>query len=157
MSDLFERFIEKTDVSGECWLWQASTDGVGYGKMQLHRGKLLGAHQISYLLFKGDLEQGKDVMHSCDNRLCVNPKHLSLGTRQDNIQDMIAKGRRRGIETYFGQTGERNPKSKITNRIADEIRSLYSSGGWSYPKLAKRYDVSIQLIYRVVKKGIYAK
>jgi hypothetical protein len=56
-------------------------------------GKIDGAHRASYRLYLGEIPDGMFVMHSCDNPVCVNPSHLSLGTPMDNTRDMIRKGR----------------------------------------------------------------
>lgn len=87
-------------IKGGCWEWTASTFPDGYGQ---HKWKYKNrrAHKLSYELTYGKVPKGLEVMHSCDNRICVKPKHLSLGTHQDNMDDMVAKGR--------SLTGSKNP------------------------------------------------
>lgn len=91
------QFWAKVDIKGEddCWLWKASVNSKGYGSFAIN-GSGVSAHKIAWALSKNDgiLSDSKShVMHSCDVRNCVNPKHLSLGTALDNARDAIQKGR----------------------------------------------------------------
>lgn len=74
-----------------CWIWTGA-NRLNYGAIKV-AGKVIGAHVASYMAFKGPLVDGKDVMHSCDVRSCVNPDHLSLGTRSENARDAGSKNR----------------------------------------------------------------
>lgn len=93
-----QKFWPKVDVKGpdDCWLWKAGvfkTTGYGFiGKGGLGAGSE-GAHRVSYKLNKGPIPSNKIVMHTCDNRRCVNPAHLRLGTKLENTHDMMRKGR----------------------------------------------------------------
>lgn len=89
-----ERFWTKVDKSGECWLWQAACDNHGYGCFWFG-GRLQKSSRVSWSLAHGDPGE-LFVLHRCDNPRCVNPEHLFLGTQQDNLIDMRAKGRGRG-------------------------------------------------------------
>jgi len=91
-STVFRRFLDRAErVPSGCWEWLASKDKGGYGRY--HVGNFLTAHRFSYWAFIGDIPTGMFVLHQCDNRGCVNPDHLLIGTQKDNAQDMINKGR----------------------------------------------------------------
>jgi hypothetical protein len=89
-----ERFWAKVNKkeTNECWEWTGATNSRGYGSLVASTTKWL-AHRYSYTISKGEIPTGLLVMHSCDNRKCVNPEHLSPGTHSDNMLDCANKGR----------------------------------------------------------------
>lgn len=95
-----ERFEEKYEMVPECgcWIWTAATHQ-GYGEI-CYKGKKETAHRVSWELHNGPIPHGLWVLHRCDTRECVNPKHLFLGTQLDNIADCVKKGR----NTHAGRT-----------------------------------------------------
>ena len=89
------RFWVKIEIpknkNDSCWTWVACK-GHGYGCFN-YNGKRFRAHRFMYKIFYGGIPNGANVLHKCDNKSCVNPKHLFLGSQKDNIQDGINKGR----------------------------------------------------------------
>lgn len=77
---------------GKCWPWTGALNSTGYGAFVLGR-KIHTAHRASFMLFNGEIPDGMEVCHTCDVRHCVNPEHLFLGSRMDNVRDCISKGR----------------------------------------------------------------
>jgi len=105
-----------------CLLWEGKVSPFGYGIMKIggRKGKDIVTHRLMWLLVNGEIPQGQVVMHKCDVPLCVNPKHLMLGTSADNARDMHRKGRAR-----FSY-GEAHGKSKLNESKVRMIRKLLS-------------------------------
>ena len=149
-----ERFWAKVDKSGECWEWTGAAKGRnGYGSFGWN-DKIVMPHRLSYVLHHPitiDLLDGHReiyVCHKCDNRLCVNPSHLFLGTHTDNMKDMIAKGR--GWQPKL--TGEKHGMVKLTEDDVREIRTRFANGGLSHQVLGDEYGVSRGQILRIVRR-----
>lgn len=147
---IVERFNQKVmpePMSG-CWLWTACLLKGGYGMMGVHGTNEL-AHRLSWRIHKGEIPDGLCVCHHCDNRSCVNPDHLFLGTYQDNMTDKVRKGRQNRIPT---QLGEQSPHSKLTNDDVLTIRRLKSTGTTSTKELSSRYNVSERNIDLIIAR-----
>jgi hypothetical protein len=100
------------------------------------------------MAFRGPIPDGIDVLHTCDNRLCVNPAHLFEGTPGDNAQDMKAKGR----HLY----GERNTEAKLTESQVKRIHRLYATGKFSTYNLADKFGVGQGTIWKILKRMRWA-
>src|SRR5271154_2203949 len=92
-----------------CWLFDGPRTGFGYGCLCVVSNAPKKAHRLSYELFKGPIPDGLEIRHTCDVRCCVNPDHLLVGTRKDNMGDMDSRGRR------WVAYGTRHGLSKLTN------------------------------------------
>src|SRR5207302_5572975 len=120
---LVERFWAKVEKGPDCWPWKACLRN-GYGMINAPEKY---AHRFSYELNNGPIPKGKYVLHRCDNRACVRPEHLILGTQKENLIDMMRKGRR---------------IRKLTVDQVKEIRQLYDPPRITTRMLAGQFQVS---------------
>lgn len=117
---LRERFEAKVKaVNSGCHEWQSTLHRDGYGKFWYEGGQVQ-AHRVAYLIYKGEVPDGMWVLHSCDNRKCVNPDHLYLGDAKKNTADMFSRGR------AIGNTQHDIAKVEKALRLYAEGRSQQS-------------------------------
>jgi hypothetical protein len=153
----FWAMVEKTET---CWNWTGAL-GAGYGQIKVgHR--MIGAHRYSWELHHGDIPKGLWVLHRCDNPRCVRPDHLFLGTNSDNILDAHAKGRvpAAAIEAFRANRalhaqGSANPRAKLTEEQARDIRIRYAAGGTTQERLAAQYRVDESLISLITRRKVW--
>lgn len=153
-----QRFWDKVHKTDGCWEWTGNRTVHGYGWFWF-KGKGGSAHRASWQIHHGDIPAGLFVCHTCDNRKCVRPDHLFLGTAKDNMQDAKRKGRiaseqpgwlakRRAGQKY----GEELSQTKLTAPQVIDIRRRYARGGETYHKLASEHGVCWEAIKNVVKR-----
>ncbi len=150
LTPLILRVIELIDTSNglnNCWIYKGEKQPTGYGKIRF-KGKYFTVTRIMYELVYGKSDPNKQMCHSCDNPSCVNPLHLWEGTRSENAQDSIKKGR------FLRAKGENSAWAKLTTKQIIKIRELYNSGV-TQPFLAKKYDVRQGHISKIIRREIW--
>lgn len=131
-----------------CWLWTGYLNTRSkYGVMSIENKKKF-AHRVAYEIFKGEIPDNLCVCHKCDVRTCVNPDHLFLGTKTDNMQDCLSKGR--------FSIGSKHKNSKLNESEVLVIRDTYNNSNITQKELAKIYGVSQTTIRLVIEKKRWA-
>jgi len=146
LTPIEDRFWPKVEKEGQggCWVWIGTLRPDGYGVIGLGKRSdgIARVHRLSYEWANGPIPKGVFVCHKCDNRACVNPEHLFLGSAGDNTRDMISKGR--------NAHGERASFAKLTKEQVLGIRTRYAKGNISQYQLAKEYPVGRSMIGLIV-------
>ena len=136
---LLERLLEKIIINQttDCWEFQGGKNNIGYGMIRDEK-RMRTTHRVSYEEHVGPIPKGLCVMHSCDNPICCNPKHLSIGTHKQNTQDMFTKGRAKPFGAYLGKGGMTGKKMPCTTCVHCQ-RSI------SNPAYARRHGDKCRL------------
>lgn len=159
-NSITRRFWSKVDKTpghgpqGDCWLWTGAPNSDGYGSLRIgsrRDGSRTGikSHRLSYLLHYGNVPDGLQVLHRCDNPPCVNPDHLFLGTHTDNMRDRSAKGRGNH------PTGERNAATRLSSRQVATIRERYAKGEVFQHQLAAEFGIAQTTVSAIVRGEIW--
>ncbi len=139
--DLHPGFWSRVDILGpdDCWVWEGSRTDKGYGRFSVSHTKHMRAHRMAYKIVHGSIPVGKNINHSCDNKLCCNPVHLWVGSQTENMMDMRVKKRGKPPPVALG---EDSSMSKLTEidvvLIRKDTRTL--------ARIASDYGVSFSLI-----------
>jgi hypothetical protein len=150
-----ERFLSKISSKPDmgCWIWGGAKSGSGYGQFWNGERKIQAHH---FLLEADKLEalqkDGAEACHSCDNKLCVRPSHIFVGTKSDNMKDMVTKGRHNTspgavamLKVRKLHRGVNNHECKLTEAQAMEAKSCSRKRG-SATALAKKFGVSLTVV-----------
>lgn len=143
---VLQRFMANTVVPLDpdgCWNWTGSKMAKSdYGRFGIKYDRYL-AHRASWMLMNGHLPKNLCVLHKCDNQRCVNPRHLFLGTHQDNIADKVSKNRQ--------HKGERSSLSKLT---ADDVRAIrnMAANGFIAQRIAEHFGIARSTAQRIIKR-----
>ncbi len=147
---LKERFLHYTSKTPSgCWFWIGGLHPSGYGMLKYERVTKF-AHRVSWEIFRGPIPKGMDMLHSCDNRSCVNPDHLRPGTHQENMDDMAKRGRRRPVKSDKVWTVKLDWPQVI------DMRQRFENGEVTPVELAAEKSMDLSGIHKILK-GQYWK
>lgn len=180
LRDRFWRKVDKSGGENACWVWMAAKNDAGYGLIRV-AGKNYKAHRVAWVLQNGPIDDGVGVLHKCDNPPCVNFRHLFNGSQGDNMKDMVSKNRhlsrihalprgdnhwsrrspedvKRGdshpmkINPSLASRGMNCGRHKLTDDEVLDCRKSFNEGVATASSLAKKYRVSFQCIYYLLKR-----
>lgn len=163
LRERFEERVDRSEGPDACWRWTGAIEASGYGRLTDY-WKKHSAHRLAYVFEHGEVPEGKNVCHSCDNRWCVNPAHLWAGTQRENVADMMAKGRANRPGPINPLRGEAAPVAKLTAADVLAIRAAYTNRRSAGAKthrgdapcsirgLAEQYGVSTGAIHAIIQR-----
>ena len=142
------RFWENVERRGEndCWPWAGGLSADGYGVFKVE-GKPTRTHRYSLKLHQGSLNPDSIVCHTCDNRICCNPRHLWEGTPQENEADKVAKGRQ--------ARGENHGKATLSALTVRQIRRRYGELH-SYRKVGAEFGINHSTVAQIIRRKTWA-
>lgn len=150
-AESLDDILARTASAGGCREWQkAITQTTGYGKVRLS-GVLMDAHRAAWIAANGPIPDGLYVLHRCDNRRCVNPEHLFLGTHSDNMKDAAAKGRL----PQHCLRGTDNPHAKLTEAQVLEVYALAHEGRMTQQQIADAYGIGRRRVGKIKHRLIW--
>lgn len=138
---VYEYFLPE-QRGDSCWEWQGVIAKIGYGQVVVN-GRAVYGHRLAWEVTHGEIPEGMQVRHSCDNRKCVNPKHLSLGTFYDNMQDAIDRRRFRHSENHWN--------AKLDSETVKEIRKLADSGQ-KHQSIADKFGITRSAVTNIANR-----
>lgn len=147
------RFWRKVRKTNSCWIWTGCLNDSGYGITGIGKINPNGhqmnrrAHRVSWELVNGPIPEGFQVLHRCDIRNCVRPRHLFLGKDLDNRRDCIAKGR-------FPR-GSTNGQSKLNELKVIQILRLVRTGKYTQEEIARKFGVHRMQISRIIRRATW--
>ncbi len=137
------RLLEKTiKLEDGCWYCSCGGKDSRYGTISIN-DQSISNHVASYLVHKGEVPEGINVCHTCDYKRCINPEHLFLGTQQDNINDMISKGRK------DNRIGSKNTQAILDEDKVREIKYFLEHAGMTQKEIADYFGVSQVIISQI--------
>lgn len=146
-----DRLLNRSkEMPNGCREWQGSVSSDGYGMVGMRFSEKYAkygntkVHRISYLEFVGEIPEGMHVLHKCDNRKCINPNHLFLGTNADNVRDRNNKNRQ--------TRGEKHPHAKLTEVKVKKMRALYETGNYYKADLGRLFNITQQAAGDIILK-----
>ena len=149
MKHIFDRFeakVERVPFMG-CWIWMGALNEHGYGVIGRGRRGCGNdkAHRVAYRAYRGEIPEGKIMLHKCGNPICVNPWHLEPGTYKENSADMVRMGRHYQPDN----SGENAKWSKLTVDAVKDIKSQKGGKKGTGTALARKYGVSKSAVYQI--------